>query len=160
MTIVNIHGGCVRLDRAAEPFGASRATGILILGASGAGKSTLVLDLLARGAALVADDRVELSVHTGRLQACAPAALEGLLEVRGVGIVKLPHTRSVHVDLVVDLVPEGVVPRLPEPARWPPPEPLASETQELPHFLRLSAVDAANRIVLAAAAFSKGLLRE
>lgn len=160
MTVVNIHGSCVRLDRASRPFCASPDAGILILGASGSGKSTLVLDLLSRGAGLVADDRVELFVDAGRLRARAPVSIAGLLEVRGVGIVKLPHVGSVRVEMVVCLVPEAAVPRLPEPARWQPPEPLVSETGEFPPLLRLALSDAANRVVLAVAAFSQGLLQD
>src|SRR5262245_61986603 len=64
--------------------------GLLILGASGRGKSALALALTATGAALVADDRVEI-VRRGRaLVARAPAALAGLVEARGIGILPVP----------------------------------------------------------------------
>ena len=52
-----LHGSCVAL--AAPPGVLPR--GVLILGPSGAGKSTLALRLMALGATLVADDRVEVS---------------------------------------------------------------------------------------------------
>jgi hypothetical protein len=37
-----------------------------------------------------------------------------MLEVRGVGIMRLPYVRTCHVHLVVDLVDRADVPRLPE----------------------------------------------
>ena len=86
---------------------------VLLLGPSGAGKSDLALRLIDRGWRLVADDRVVLTVAAGRLLASAPAALDGLIEVRGVGIVPEPTTAALVV-LALDLAtsPE----RLPEPA--------------------------------------------
>jgi HPr kinase/phosphorylase len=94
-------------------------TGILIRGASGSGKSSLVLELL-RGdpgtAHLVADDRVVLSVAHGRLLADVPPMLAGLLEVRGLGLVKLPHIAPIVIRLIVDLVAPADCPRLPEEA--------------------------------------------
>ncbi|MEJ1157252.1 HPr kinase/phosphorylase [Prosthecomicrobium sp. N25] len=95
--------------------------GVLIRGASGAGKSTLALDLvdLARtrglNAALVADDRVHLQAAGGRLVARAPAAIAGLVEERGRGILAASHEPAAVVRHVIDLVPEGPE-RLPEPA--------------------------------------------
>ena len=65
----------------------------LLLGESGAGKSDLALRLIAAGAQLVADDRVELSVESNRLIARAPANLAGLIEIRNVGIIALPSAR-------------------------------------------------------------------
>lgn len=63
---------------------------------------------------LVADDRVALSVADERVVASAPDSLAGLLEVRGVGIVRLEHVTSAEIDLVVDLLPLGECPRLPD----------------------------------------------
>jgi HPr kinase/phosphorylase len=94
-------------------------TGILIRGPSGSGKSSLVMELLggdARTARLVADDRVILSVLHGRLVADVPAALAGLLEVRGLGLVKLPHIAPVVIRLIVDIVAPENCPRLPDGA--------------------------------------------
>jgi HPr kinase/phosphorylase len=82
--------------------------GVLLLGPAGAGKSDLLLRLLDHGFALVADDQV---VIDGRL-ASAPPALAGLLEVRGLGIVRLPHVTA-ELALAVRLSPGD---RLPEPA--------------------------------------------
>lgn len=88
---------------------------ILIRGPSGGGKSDLALRLIDGGAQLVADDQTRLAVEAGRLFASAPAALAGLLEVRGLGIVRLAHRDRVPLALVVDLVAAQDVERLPDP---------------------------------------------
>ena len=62
---------------------------------------------------LVADDRVEVEDGIAR----PPPQLAGLLEVRGLGIMRLPHVQSARLALAVDL---GVPPpRLPAPAKHP-----------------------------------------
>lgn len=88
---------------------------VLIRGPSGSGKSDLALRLIDGGAQLVADDQTQLSAEAGRLFAGAPAVLAGLLEVRGLGIVRLPHRDRVPLALVVDLVAPEAVERMPEP---------------------------------------------
>jgi serine kinase of HPr protein (carbohydrate metabolism regulator) len=90
--------------------------GVLIRGPSSAGKSMLAAALIADGARLVADDRVHLSACHGRIVATAPAAIAGLLEMRGLGLVRLPHEASVVIRLVVDLVDADLLDRHPEPA--------------------------------------------
>jgi serine kinase of HPr protein (carbohydrate metabolism regulator) len=62
---------------------------------------------------LVADDQVRLSAHGGRLWAAAPEAIRGKLEVRGVGLVEVAALVQAEVKLVVDLVAEREVERLP-----------------------------------------------
>jgi serine kinase of HPr protein (carbohydrate metabolism regulator) len=86
------------------------ARALLIRGPAGAGKSQLALDLLQAAASgrlafarLVADDRVHVAAAHGRLVAQAPASLAGLLEIRGIGIRRLPHEPMAVVRLVVDL---------------------------------------------------------
>ena len=85
--------------------------GLILRGPSGAGKSLLALELLdaweARGltAKLVSDDRIDLAVEKGGLVMLAPKSIEGLVELRGRGIVSRPFTRKAPVHLVVDLVP-------------------------------------------------------
>jgi len=91
--MTNLHGSVVA-------FG---ARGLLILGASGSGKSALALRLVQRGAALVADDRVQVVRRGGALVASAPAALQGLIEVRGVGLLRLPPVPEAVLTLAVDL---------------------------------------------------------
>jgi HPr kinase/phosphorylase len=85
-------------------------TGLILRGASGAGKSLLALELIdeweARGlpAKLVSDDRIEIEAASGGLVMYAPATIEGLIELRGRGIVTRPFVRKAALHLVVDLV--------------------------------------------------------
>jgi serine kinase of HPr protein (carbohydrate metabolism regulator) len=93
--------------------------GVLIRGSSGSGKSSLTLALLHADVSnnrLIADDRVLLDNDGGFLLATVPAELAGLLEVRGVGIVRRRHVSPARVHLVVDLSPADQCPRMPEPA--------------------------------------------
>jgi len=78
-------------------------SGLLITGPSGSGKSSLALELMALGATLVADDRVQVtsSSDAGVLMT-APEALEGLIEARGLGLLKAPF-RTARLAAVVDL---------------------------------------------------------
>lgn len=76
--------------------------GILIIGDSGSGKSDLALRLIEnKGAVLVADDRTDLQQEDGQLTASSPKNIEGLLEVRGIGIIKQPFVPKTCVKLVV-----------------------------------------------------------
>ena len=90
------------------------AHGVLIRGVSGSGKSMLAHAMLMRGGRLVADDRVHLSARDGRVVASAVAPVAGLLELRGRGIVTVPHERSAVIRLVVDIVSEAALERLPD----------------------------------------------
>jgi HPr kinase/phosphorylase len=90
--------------------------GILIRGAPGSDKSQLALALIGRGGRLVADDRVHLAARNGRLLAIAPAAVHGLVELRGRGPVAVPHERSCVIALIADIVTEEALERLPEAA--------------------------------------------
>ena len=98
------------------------ARALLILGPSGSGKSRLALALLQaadRGALpfarLVADDRAHVEAVHGRLLVRPAAALAGLIEVRGLGIRRLPYEPLAVVGTVVELGQAAVV-RLPEAA--------------------------------------------
>ena len=71
----------------------------------------MVLRLLDHGFMLVADDRVEIADGLAR----APAGLAGLLEVRGLGLLRLPYAAPARLRLAVMLGPAPE--RLPEPAR-------------------------------------------
>jgi len=108
-----VHGTCVA-------FGPHAA---LLRGSSGSGKSDLALRFLALAAegemapGLVADDQVLLEVKGDKLLASAPNTLAGKLEVRGLGIMAVPHVEQAQLALVVDLVASDTVPRM-------PPEPL------------------------------------
>ena len=63
--------------------------GVLVEGPPGSGKSSLALALIDRGATLVGDDGVLLELRGDRLWALPPPSIEGLLEIRNVGIAKL-----------------------------------------------------------------------
>lgn len=86
---MQLHASCAALDGA----------GVLLIGAPGSGKSDLLLRLLDHGYRLVADDRVELDGGIAR----APDALAGLLEVRGLGILRVAGLASARLALVVAL---------------------------------------------------------
>ena len=88
--------------------------GVLILGGSGSGKSALALAMIGRGAALVADDRVILERRGGALVARAPATIAGLIEARGVGILRLPALAEAPLVAVVDLDRPAAA-RMPQP---------------------------------------------
>jgi len=87
---------------------------VLLRGAPGSGKSDLALRLIDDGAGLVADDYTELDAVDGQLFATVPQAIQGLLEVRGVGIVHLGCVPRVPVAAIFDLVALSDIERLPE----------------------------------------------
>ena len=90
--------------------------GVLLCGKSGAGKSDLAFRLIENFKAhLVADDIVMIYDLNGEAYGEAPENLQGLLEVRGVGIAQYPYLKSQKIDLVVDLTdkPEEIE-RLPD----------------------------------------------
>jgi HPr kinase/phosphorylase len=92
---------------------------VLLRGPPGAGKSDLGLRLIDAGARLISDDQSELRRSGGRVLVRAPAAIRGLIEVRGIGIVRLPALVGVPLALIADLVAPDRVERLPEPRREP-----------------------------------------
>lgn len=64
--------------------------GILITGESGIGKSETALELIKRGHRLVADDAVDIKGVEGELHGRSPYITEGMIEVRGMGIIDVP----------------------------------------------------------------------
>ena len=153
-----IHASCVVLDRAGKAFGAPHDAGILILGESGAGKSELVLQFIAQGAVLVADDRVELSVRGGKLIARAPKTLAGLIELRGIGVVKLPYKREARIALVVRLTNTKIA-RVPERAFYDAPVKLPQAARP-PLIVQPPGAALTAKIAAAAGAFAKNRFRE
>lgn len=99
--------------------------GVLIQGPPGAGKSDLALRLIdqpgsglggtSNSAALVADDQVILTAEAGQLSARAPEKLKGLIEVRGLGILKVRFRPQAILHLIVTLTPASAIDRMPEP---------------------------------------------
>jgi serine kinase of HPr protein (carbohydrate metabolism regulator) len=88
--------------------------GVLIRGPSGAGKSDLALRLIDAGGELVSDDYVEIEEQAATLVARPPVAIEGLMEVRGLGVVSVPFRHQATLALIVDLTSAAEIPRLPE----------------------------------------------
>lgn len=88
-----LHASCV----------SANGQGVLILGRSGAGKSALALELISRGAQLVADDRTVIHQQDDMLVATCPPALQGKIEARGVGILAAETTPSAPLRVAVDL---------------------------------------------------------
>jgi HPr kinase/phosphorylase len=86
------------------------AKAALIRGPSGSGKSRLAWNLVTAAtegllpfARLVADDRTHLECHSGRLLARPAPALEGMVEIHGLGIRRIEFEPVAVVGLVVDL---------------------------------------------------------
>jgi len=104
---------------------------ILIRGVSGAGKSRLALDLILAGRTgaiaatkLIGDDRVRLDTRNGRVWVRAVPELEGMIEIRGLGIRRCDFTPEAQVALVVDLAASDA-------ERLPPPERLRTLISEI-----------------------------
>jgi serine kinase of HPr protein (carbohydrate metabolism regulator) len=106
---VRLHATCVQLG----------GVGVVLLGASGVGKSDLALRLIDAGALLVADDQLEVEATPNGLLGRPAETLAGLLEVRGLGILRLPYCRVSPLGLVVELDAARPAPRLPEPGTYP-----------------------------------------
>ncbi len=94
---------------------AVEGSGVLLRGPSGSGKSDLALRLVDAGGRLVADDYTDVSEVGGRLVATAPPKVHGLLEVRGIGIIRLQAKPSARLVACVDLVPIDKIERMPVP---------------------------------------------
>jgi HPr kinase/phosphorylase len=87
---------------------------ILLRGPSGAGKSDLALRLIDGGARLIADDQALLRRAGNRVLVRAPAEISGLIEVRGIGILRVAALDEAPLALVVDLVTSTQVERIPD----------------------------------------------
>lgn len=97
MPRVNVHATGLVLDK----------IGLILRGPSGAGKSLLALELIDEWgdkARLVSDDRIDIEATRTGLVMHAPKAIEGLVELRGRGIVSRPFVTRAPLNLVVDLV--------------------------------------------------------
>jgi HPr kinase/phosphorylase len=89
-----LHASCVAFE----------GRGLLILGPSRSGKSSLAIRLIALGAVLVSDDRTRVTAREGRLTAsCASPNIHGLIEARGIGLLRAPTVESAGLALAIDL---------------------------------------------------------
>jgi serine kinase of HPr protein (carbohydrate metabolism regulator) len=98
-----IRGTCVAVD----------GRGVLLRGPSGGGKSDLALRLIDGGAHLVSDDYTDIDSRQGRLFASAPPEIRGMLEVRGLGVLRVASEPPVGLDVVIDLAATADTPRMP-----------------------------------------------
>jgi len=109
MPVINVHGTAIVLG----------TVGFLVTGPSGSGKSALALSLISevrrrgRFAALVADDRVDLTATNGHIVARCPPAIQGLIEVRGAGIAAVETMPACILSWAVLPVRAPFNPRLP-----------------------------------------------
>lgn len=110
-----LHGTAVELE----------GRGLLITGASGTGKSQLALEMIGLGARLIADDQVRVDAGTPGLMLAPPANLAGLIEVWGIGLIRLPHLAGVALWGIADLDAA-------EAERLPPPRARAVAGQQVP----------------------------
>jgi serine kinase of HPr protein (carbohydrate metabolism regulator) len=92
---------------------------LLIEGPPGSGKSSLALALIDRGAGLIGDDAVTLTRVGDALIAKPPPHIAGLLEVRGIGLVRVAVAPRAPVALVLELggAPAERLPEAPLPRR-------------------------------------------
>jgi serine kinase of HPr protein (carbohydrate metabolism regulator) len=97
------------------------ARAVLIRGPSGSGKSSLADALIGAAASgalpfarLVGDDRVHIEAAHGRAVVRPAETLNGLIEIRGLGIRRLPCEPVAQIGLVVDLAAADAA-RLPAP---------------------------------------------
>ncbi|MBD9374443.1 HPr kinase/phosphorylase [Rhizobium sp. ARZ01] len=111
---VNVHGTAIVIG----------TTGLIFMGPSGSGKTAAALHCMGRArerglfSALVADDQVLLRVAGAAIVARAPAAIAGLAEVRGSGIVS------------VETVPCAILARVIRPIPPPFAERIAPEAED------------------------------
>ncbi len=108
----NLHGSLVQID----------GKGILITGRSGSGKTSLALGLIETAkchggtAFLVSDDQVLVETTRDSVMGMAPSSIVGKIEIYGFGIVPKEYIPSSRIHLVVELVDDEKLERMPEPA--------------------------------------------
>lgn len=105
MNTLSVHGTCVDI----------KGQGVLICGKPGMGKSSLALQLMDRGAILVADDQTIISLEDENLVAYPPVSLKGMLEVRGIGLCSFPFLEKAELKLYVEIGEKEALERLPDP---------------------------------------------
>lgn len=89
-----IHASAVRLHNQA----------VMFIGDAASGKSSLALRLIdAHGAVLIGDDRLVLSFVGETIMVSPHDKLAGLLELRGLGLLRMAYESNVPLGLVVAL---------------------------------------------------------
>ncbi|MBV9826305.1 MAG: HPr kinase/phosphatase C-terminal domain-containing protein [Alphaproteobacteria bacterium] len=86
---------------------------VLLRGFSGVGKSDLGLRLIDAGAVLIADDQCELRRGGDTVLVRCPATIAGLIELRGIGIMRVAAMEEAPLAIIADLMPSGMIERLP-----------------------------------------------
>ena len=102
---LTLHGTCVEV----------RGSGVLVCGKPGVGKSSLALQLIDRGAILIADDQTLLSFEEEELMLQPPLSLRGMMEVRGVGLCAFPVQQKSFLKLCIEICEKEEPERLPDP---------------------------------------------
>jgi serine kinase of HPr protein (carbohydrate metabolism regulator) len=94
-------------------------TGLLFVGPSGSGKSELAFSVMTEAercgleTALVADDQVFMTYRDGIVIAERPDTIEGLLELRGSGIISIKSVASAAMHYAITSLASPENPRLP-----------------------------------------------
>jgi HPr kinase/phosphorylase len=85
--------------------------GVLITGKSGLGKSECAVELLYKGAFLVADDVVLIKQDNEELIGSPPETIKNLIEIRGIGIINVKDIfgeksiiENSKIDLMIELI--------------------------------------------------------
>lgn len=101
-TLELVHATAIAIDK----------SGVLLVGQSGSGKSDIALRLIDRGAILVSDDIVLIDSTSIPPTLHSAPNIIGQIEIRGVGIIAVPHVDNIPLRLVarLDSLPE----RLPD----------------------------------------------
>ena len=101
----SLHGNCLLVNE----------IGVLILGEPASGKTGLAFSMINSGrGTLVADDQVIIERVHKILMAQPPEALQGLMQIHGIGIVTFDYLAPVPLHLIVELVRHAEVPLVPE----------------------------------------------
>jgi HPr kinase/phosphorylase len=108
--------------------------GVLLRGPSGVGKSDLAFRLISMGASLIADDYTEVSFKNDDLILSSPSNIQGLIELRGIGIVNIPFKNKIVLKLIIDLVDKKNILRIPDLKS------IKFENKEVPYY-QLSAFE-------------------
>ena len=98
---LSIHGVLLSIDN----------IGIIIRGKSGIGKSECAAELINKGAKLVADDLIIVTLTNGELIGASPEKIRNLIEIRGIGILNvkdifgaLSVMKESKIHLIIDLI--------------------------------------------------------